>query len=535
VTNVSDRGRSTKRRETTIPARAGHTPYLLVASFVTGTAILVLELLGTRVIGPYYGASVYVWSSLIGVTLAALALGYWAGGYTADRWPHLTSFAVEVTAAALFVSTIPWMHKAVLSATTPLGLKAGALVSAAVLFGPPLVLLSMAGPVAIRLVTSQFTLLGWGVGRIYGVSTLGSMLGAVVTGFVLIPTFPVRAILFGVALSLLGLGAIGLLLARRVGIALASTTVGIGLALLLAGSPAPPSNLVYMTNSFYGELKVLDVQERRVLFINGLDNGFVNRRTFESSTPYTSYVGYLRLARPRANRALCIGLGVGSIPRSLRVDYGIDTDVVEIDPQVVAIARRYFDFPGDIPVFVEDGRMFVERARASYDLVFLDAFSSDVHPFHLFTREFFASVDRVLEPGGILAINLVAFPYGEHSQAWMSAYRTIAERFRFVRVFKGQDVSPEETDRWANLLLVASHEPLPDPAALAVPGKDHADVLATMAARELAPESSGGADRSVVLTDDYNPMDDQQRELFVAWRRHVIENTKPVLLFDGTR
>ena len=95
MTNVSDRGRSTKRRETTIPARAGHTPYLLVASFVTGTAILVLELLGTRVIGPYYGASVYVWSSLIGVTLAALALGYWAGGYTADRWPHLTSFAVR--------------------------------------------------------------------------------------------------------------------------------------------------------------------------------------------------------------------------------------------------------------------------------------------------------------------------------------------------------------------------------------------------------------------------------------------------------
>jgi spermidine synthase len=532
---VSERRRSTKRRQGTIPAGVGHAPYLLLASLVTGSAVLVLELLGTRVIGPYYGASVYVWSSLIGVTLAALALGYWAGGYTADRWPHVTSFAVEVTAAAFFVLMIPPMHKAVLSATTPLGLKAGALVSAAVLFGPPLVLLSMTGPVAISLVTSEFGLLGRGVGRIYGVSTLGSMLGAIVTGFVLIPTFSARAILSGMALGLLALGVIGLLLARRVGIAVASAVAGIGLALLLAGSPAPPSNLVYMTNSFYGELKVLDVQERRVLFINGLDNGFVNRRTYESSTSYTSYVAYLRLARPQARRALCIGLGVGSIPRSLHARYGIDAEVAEIDPQVAAIARRYFDFPADIPVFVEDGRMFVERAQAAYDLVFLDAFSSDVHPFHLFTREFFASVDRILERGGILAINLVAFPYGEHAGAWLSAYRTIAERFRFVRVFKGQDVRPEETDRWANLLLVASHEPLPDPAVLTASGKDDADVLATMAARELLPENAGGGDHGFVLTDDYNPMDDLQRELFVAWRRHVIENTKPVLLFDGTR
>ena len=528
---MSDRRRATKRR----PASPDHTPYLLLASFVTGSAVLVLEMLGTRVIGPYYGASVYVWSSLIGVTLAALALGYWAGGYVADRWPQLTAFAVEVTAAGLFVLMIPSLHKAVLSATTPLGLKAGALVSATVLFGPPLLLLSMTGPVAIRLVTSEFTMLGWNVGRIYGVSTLGSTLGAIVTGFFLVPVFAPRAILVGVALTLVIVGAIAMLIERRVASAVAVAVVGVGLAVLLAGSPEPPSNLVYMTNSFYGELKVLDAQERRVLFINGLDNGYVNRRTFESLTPYTTYVAYLAAARPAARRALCIGLGVGSIPRSLHIRYRMDTDVVEIDPQVAGIARRYFGLPDDIPVFVDDGRTFVEHARSRYGFVVLDAFSSDVHPVHLFTREFFASVDGVLEPGGVLAMNIAAFPYGEHSRAWLSVYRTLAERFRFVRVFKGQDVRPEETDRWANLFLVASHDPLPDPADLAAPGKEDADVLATMAARELLPEQAGGADRSVVLTDDYNPMDDLQRELFVAWRRHVIENTQSVLLFDGTR
>jgi spermidine synthase len=367
------------------------------------------------------------------------------------------------------------------------------------------------------------------VGKIYGVSTLGSMLGAIATGFLLIPNLPVRVILLGVALTLLAVGTVGLFLSGRAPSALASVTAGALLAALLAGSPAPASNLVHMTNSFYGELKVVDAREQRVLLINGLDNGFVDRRTFESSTPYISYVAYLPRARPGARRALCIGLGVGSMPRALRLRHGIETDVVEIDPQVLAIARKYFGFPPDIPVFVEDGRMYVERTRKRYDFVVLDAFASETHPVHLFTREFFASVDRILEPGGVLAVNFVAFPYGERTRAWRSVYRTVAAALPYVRIFKGQDVSSGETKRWANLLLLASHEPLPDAAAL---GGPDADVLATMAARELP---TAGADGGTVLTDDYNPLDDLQRELFVAWRRNVIDSTGSVLLFDGTR
>jgi spermidine synthase len=513
------------------PPHGRHELFVLLASFLVGGAILVLEILGTRVIAPYYGASIYVWSSLIGVTLAALTLGYLAGGYAADRWPHLTALSLETVAAAVFVLLVPWMHKTVLSATTPLGLEAGALVSAAILFGPPLVLLGMTGPVSIRLVTSEFTLLGRGVGKIYGVSTLGSMLGAIATGFFLIPTFPVRGILLGVALTLLAVGAVGLFLSGRAPGGLASVTGGALLAALLAGSPAPASNLVHMANSFYGELKVVDAGQRRVLLINGLDNGFVDKQTFASASPYISYVAYLPRARPAARRALCIGLGVGSMPRTLHVRHGIETDVVEIDPQVVALARTYFGFPADIPVFVEDGRTYVERTRSRYDFVVLDAFASETHPVHLFTREFFASVDRILEPGGVLAINFVAFPYGEHTRAWRSVHRTVAAELPFVRIFKGQDVRPEDPDRWANLLLLASHESLPDPATLAGQ-EDDADILRAMAARELP---TAGAEGGIELTDDYNPLDDLQRELFVSWRRNVIDSTSSVLLFDGMR
>jgi spermidine synthase len=531
---VAERRASTTRPkpgEATPPPSGRHDVYVLLASFLNGAAVLVLEILGTRVISPYYGASIYVWSSLIGVTLAALAIGYWAGGWVADRRPPLAAFAVETTAAALVVILIPAMRKAVLAGTTPLGLRAGSLTSAAILFGPPLVLLSMTGPAAIRLVTREFTLLGRGVGTVYGVSTFGSMLGALGTGFVLVPSFSVRAILLGVALALLVVGATGMFLSGRPTSAVASIVSSVALGTVFMGLPAPPSNLVALVNSFYGEMKVLDVQDQRILLINGIDNGFVDKQTLEPVAAYLSYVTYLPRARPEARRALCIGLGVGTVPRALRLRYGMQVDAVEIDPQIVALARRYFGLPAEVNVAVEDGRTYVERTDARYGFVVLDAFRSETHPVHLFTREFFASVDRILEPGGILAINLVAFPYGEHTATWRSVYRTVAERFRFVRMFIVGDVRPEEAQQRANIWLFASREALPDPASLAPSEPKEKETLTAMSARELSPTGEGG----FLLTDDYNPMDDLQRELFVAWRDDVIAHGQSVLLFDGTR
>ena len=99
--------------------------YVLGTAFVTGAITLVVEILGTRIMSPYYGASIYVWSSLIGVTLGALTIGYLVGGAAADRWPPLRAFALEIVAAALWILAIPLVRRGVLSATTPLGLKAG--------------------------------------------------------------------------------------------------------------------------------------------------------------------------------------------------------------------------------------------------------------------------------------------------------------------------------------------------------------------------------------------------------------------------
>ncbi len=169
-------------------------------------------------------------------------------------------------------------------------------------------------------------------------------------------------------------------------------------------------------------------------------------------------------------------------------------------------------------MIVDDGRTYVERTAERYDFVVLDAFHAETHPVHLFTREFFARVDAVLSPGGILAINMGGIPAGEGSAAWRSVRRTLAERFAEVRTFAAP-TPPEAPTRLTNLFLVASQQTLPTPAG------DPA--LTKLAANEIhAPRD----DDAVVLTDDYNPVDDFHRAVLAAWRESVIQYAQPILL-----
>jgi len=499
---------------------------VILACFLVGAIILVLEIIGTRVIGPYYGASVYVWSSLIGVTLASLAVGYVLGGWAADRWPRLDCLGVEMIGGALCLLLVPWLRQSVLAMTTALGVKAGSLVSAVILFAPPLVLLSMTGPVAIRLVTSDFTVLGRGIGTIYGASTAGSMLGAILTGFVLIPNFSVGHVLEGAAVVLFALGGSGLLVARRSLAGVLVMVVGFLASVTLAPSAAPPSNVVYLGNSFHGELKVVDVGDARMLLINGIENGFVHRASMEPLAPYIRLFGYLPAARPQAKRALCIGLGAGSVPRAFRLRHGLTTEVVEIEPAVAAVARRYFELPADVPVIVEDARTYVARTPQRYDFIVLDAFASESLAGHLFTREFFARVDTALRPGGILAINMIGLPRGPAAVPWRSVDRTLAERFAHRRVF-AIETTPSAQERYTNIFLAASHAPLPEPASL---GNDA--VFSVMQRGEIPPDDGLAVP---VLTDDYNPLDTQQLSFLVLFREDMIRKGQSVLLFDGTR
>jgi spermidine synthase len=497
--------------------------YLLISLFLSGACSLALEVVGTRLISPFYGSSVYTWSALITTTLIALAFGYAWGGRLADRHPFLTLFSKLLLASGLTVAAIPAIREAVLRASMPLGVKLGAVVAAAILVGPSLALLGALGPVATRLTATGAADAGRRAGDAWAVSTAGSVLGAALTGFVLIPLWPASRILLAAAALLLALGAWGTWLsARRLPLAeLAAAAACVVFSLRAEGTPHP---LVRQrVESAYGRIEVLDSGEKRYLLVNGTAQSAMTRATGLSDSEYDRSLEWMLALRPDAKRVLGLGLGAGLLPTSLE-RAGVTMDVVEIDPEIVRAAKDWFGYAPKGRVTIGDARTELEAGRdGPWDLMVLDAFGAESMPAHLFTTEAFTLMRDRLVPGGVLSINMVTAVTGTEGDAWRAAYKTLTQVFPSVRAF----VAVEPTAGLANILLFASTGPLDAPASAVAPGARA--VTAAMLQRELHPTDSE-LSKVPVMTDDHAPLDALLAASAVRWRTVLQSGMSEVLI-----
>lgn len=513
----------------------GQRLYLGAAVFVGGAAALVLEIVGTRLISPYYGSSLYTWSALITVTLVALACGYRLGGRAAEGNPGLALFARLLGLAALAAACVPVLRTPVLKLTGPLGVQIGALLSAALLVAPTLSLLGALGPVAIRLSTSSLGEVGRKAGDVYSLSTAGSVVGALGTGFVLVPNLPLTVILYGLAAVLLALSAWGSgLSAKKVPWRpLAAATAA--LALAFWPRPEAASNLLWSKESRYGQIRVLDADGRRYLFVDGttqsvarIPDGRGEAGPLETESSYLRSLEWAALSARDGGRALFIGSGAGLLPGVLERRYRIPSDVVELDPHMLEAARRFFGFRPEGAeggeTFVEDGRRFLERSGRMYSLIFLDAFGAETPPHHLFTREAFAAARRRLEPGGILAVNLVSLVTSPGDEPWLAVMKTLSEAFPNVRAFLGS----EPYHGLANVVFFASDAPLRDREFQAARPEIRAD-LERMKANELRADL-GRLARLPSLRDDFAPLESLLTKTALEWRKSIRMTAEPVLL-----
>jgi len=179
--------------------------YLLITALMCGSHVMVVEVLGSRVIGPFFGASLFIWTALIAVTLVGLALGYTVGGFLSDRYESPSYLYTIIFLAGISIQLIPLLKKPVFALTVPMGLRIGALTASTLLFGLPLFLLGCVSPYVIRIATREIKKLGRTVGLFYAVSTVGSFVGTILTGFVLISYMKVNQIFAFLSFSLIGL------------------------------------------------------------------------------------------------------------------------------------------------------------------------------------------------------------------------------------------------------------------------------------------------------------------------------------------
>jgi spermidine synthase len=508
-----------------------HRTGLFLTVFTTGASVMVIELLGTRMIAPFYGASLYVWSSLISVTMIALAIGYFIGGRWADT-AQRTGLSLIIALAGLFTLLIPLMTRMVLLATDPLGLRGGAFVSALILFSPSLTLLGMVGPFAIKLATSELKGVGNSAGSIYAVSTVGSVVGTLVLGFFLFPLVGSRQILIGTGLLLLVLAIVIAVYEqkkRNISAALMPSIVIaiLGLAMMPkiigAGKLYTGNNQFHIQSeqeSLYGWVRVIDQKSRdlRLLTSDASTIGASSISTGDSRLSYQDIVGLIpALAPQKMHRALIIGLGAGHMAKVLRDRYNIVTDTLEIDPAVAEAAVDYFGYQATGKAIVGDARYEIRHLTGPYDLIIHDCFTGGSEPSHLLTVETLAQLNGLLSEQGILALNFVAFAKGEHANALAAVSKTLAEVFPQQSVF----ISDPGRDFNDFIFLATKKKPIDLEAKTLL-----ASQSAWLKERQFPLDNRDG----VILTDNLNPLEHLQTAKAEHYRHVVVDWFGPELL-----
>jgi spermidine synthase len=380
------------------------------------------EICASRLLAPYFGASTVVWANVIGLVLAALSLGYWLGGRIADRHPAEHVLGGLVVAAGTLVAAVPFAARPLLDLTVrgldnvSAGAVVGSFLGSLVLFAPPVVLLGTAAPFAIRLAVSEVAVAGTVAGRLYALSTVGSIAGVFVPAIVTIELVGTQRTLVGTA-AVVALG--GSLLLRRRWIA-----APVALAAVLAvpvGVVKPVAGLLYEKESQYQFVQVVQNGPVRDLYLN---EGIAVHSEWRPDTVLTGDEWDMFLTVPpllgrTVRRVAILGNAGGTTARAYGVFYpSARIDGVELDPAVTAAARRYMglDRIRQLHVITADARPFLRRTHTRFDAILIDAYRQPYVPFYLATQQFFRLVRARLRPGGVVALNVATVP-GDHRLA----------------------------------------------------------------------------------------------------------------------
>lgn len=529
--------------------------------FISGGAVLALELLASRIMTPYFGVSLYIWTGILSITLVALALGYRLGGRLAAGGASgapgeahlLRLYALMPALAALAIVAACLAYPHTFAPLAGASLVLGAFAACMVLLFVPLVAASAMNPllVAIRLQGRKNAGVGdAGAGKVFFVSTIGSVAGVLVTAFGLIPYVSnfSAVLIVALLLALLSLAAVVFAPARIAGpYAVGATAMAAGLfaALLLwhadaytarqgpFGSGAGAWQVEATYRSLFGTVKVLrsaaDPQtgrfERRY-FQDGL-----TQNAADSGNRSTSFYTYglealARAYRPDMRAALVLGLGAGMVPMRL-AEAGVPVEVVEIDPVARVIAQRYFGFDArKAPTHQADARTFLRGCKAMHDVVIVDLFHGDGTPDYLVTREFFHDLRGCLTEGGIAVFN--TFADLTRPAGYAHFLVTLKTELPHLAVYR-----PQGHGSYINSFVVAAREALPPPAKVTfdyVPPA-HSRTLWNMlsAPTPLTAELFAGGR---VVTDALNAAAHDYAQTQINYRKTVIESAPPGLLVN---
>ena len=439
--------------------------YLIV--FITGAVIMIMELVGSRILAPILGTSIFIWTSLIGIVLGSMSVGYYLGGRIADKNPSVKNLSAIIFISGLSMFAIIIIKDSVLAFSLLFGVKNGAIVAAVILFALPSVMLGMVSPYAVRMAVKHIESSGSTVGNLYAVSTFGSIVGTFLAGFYLIPNIGSTNMLYGLSITLFVVSAISFY-EKKIFMKMSFCFI-LFFAVALISNATDSNKYIANEDSAYNHIAVYDTkyfdgEDVRIMAVENFFDSGMYLNSDELVFEYTKYYRLDSLFKEKIDKVVMFGGAAYSVPKDFikRNKYGT-IDVVEIDPRTTELAEKYFylDLKNDrINIFHEDARIFINRNsvenKNKYDAIYNDAFSSSCSaPFHLTTKEVMDKIYNMLKPDGVYIANIVSSLNGKKSMFFRSEYKTIKEVFTNVYIFPVVSLDKSELENTQNIIIIA--------------------------------------------------------------------------------
>ncbi|MFO7721985.1 MAG: fused MFS/spermidine synthase [Bacteroidales bacterium] len=442
---------------------------LLIIAFVEGAAVMAAELLSAKMLAPFFGTTIYAWAAVLAITLLALATGYYTGGFLTTRFNPVKILIYILLASGFLLLLMPAFSTFVMKALVNVNLIPGLIISLMLFVFPPVLFFGMVSPVIIHTLVHHVDQAGSTAGRVYAISTLGGVLNTLLLGFYIMPQFGIRgpAMVYGILILLMPL-----LLIRRPARPLPVILVAISAFLIFGfqvGKGKDESQrfkILYASEGILGQVKVVDIHglvlngkpmEPRGLIVNNTWQTLYNRTDQQNLLDYIYFIKPIlsEFELPGKN-SLLVGLGGGMLAREMQKT-GMHVEAVEIDGRLKGIARRYFGLDPEIDVIIDDGRHFLNQTPKQYSLVVMDAFLGENAPWHLLTRECFATVHSKLEKDGLLIIEFFGHIRGDMGRPARSVLATLEDAgFRVQIIGTRKDDAPDR-----NLIFIASKGEFP--------------------------------------------------------------------------
>lgn len=447
--------------------------FLEITVFICGAVVMIFELVGSRILGPYFGTSIFVWTSLIGIILGSLSFGYYLGGKMADKKANINILSLIILLSAIFIFlTFIIKNNLLLYLQTYLEkinvANIDLILGSLILFVPASVLLGMVSPYAAKLKLNSLATSGSTIGNLYALSTMGSIFGTFLSGFYLIPHFGTNKLLIILSVTLV---IVSLILSTKkllkikvfyLFIFIFSLAISNNIGCTITTTTLLDVDTAYNRIWIYNYTDPATNRPTKIMRINNENHSSMFLESDELVNEYTKYYHLAKHFNSNFHTALMLGGAGYSYPKDFLLKYPEATiDVVEIDPMVTALAKKYFDLKENpnLNIYHEDGRTFLNKTQKKYDVIFGDAFSSHYSlPYQLTTAEVIQKKYNILNDNGVVVLNIISAIAGKKSDFLRAEYATYKSIFPQVYLFPVKTL--ENEDEVQNIILVAIKSPI---------------------------------------------------------------------------